>query len=125
MIEPQLEELFQNTKPIDNNDEEAEQLLDLAGFQVTKAELFAHSREPAIQIQHGLFETFSRGYAHSAAYPSWAKAVNHPPHRSGCTRFFTVGKGRRRKRDFKQGYDMQNIRCEAIRTDGLGRQIPL
>lgn len=50
MIEPQLEELFQNTKPIDNNDEEAEQLLDLAGFQVTKAELFAHSREPAITV---------------------------------------------------------------------------
>lgn len=50
MIDPKMDELFRNTKPIENVDEDAEVLLDLAGFQVTKAELFAHSREPAITI---------------------------------------------------------------------------
>lgn len=36
--------------PIENIDEEAEVIVNLAGYQVTKAELFAHSREPAITI---------------------------------------------------------------------------
>jgi len=40
--------LLENSKPI----EEAldEEIVDLAGYQVTKAELFAHTREPAVTI---------------------------------------------------------------------------
>ena len=36
---------FENSVPLEESPEE---LLDLAGYQVTKAELFAHSREPSI-----------------------------------------------------------------------------
>ncbi len=50
MNDRQMDDLFRNTQPIERVDEDAEVLLDLAGFQVTKAELFAHSREPAITI---------------------------------------------------------------------------
>lgn len=40
--------LFDHSKPLDEAPEE--EVVDLAGYQVTKAELFAHSREPAITI---------------------------------------------------------------------------
>ena len=40
--------LFQNSIPLEELAEE--EVVDLAGYQVTKAELFAHSREPAITI---------------------------------------------------------------------------
>ena len=40
--------LFQNSVPLEELPEE--ETVDLAGYQVTKAELFAHSREPAITI---------------------------------------------------------------------------
>lgn len=40
--------LFQNSIPLEDLAEE--EVVDLAGYQVTKAELFAHSREPAITI---------------------------------------------------------------------------
>ena len=40
--------VVENARPID---EETEEIVDLAGFQVTKAELFAHSREPAITFK--------------------------------------------------------------------------
>ena len=40
--------LFNNSRPIEELPEE--EVVDLAGYQVTKAELFAHSREPAITI---------------------------------------------------------------------------
>ena len=40
--------LFQNSIPLEDLPEE--EVVDLAGYQVTKAELFAHSREPAITI---------------------------------------------------------------------------
>lgn len=50
MNDRQMDDLFRNAQPIENIDDDAEVLLDLAGFQVTKAELFAHSREPAITI---------------------------------------------------------------------------
>lgn len=39
---------FENSKPIEETGEE--EVVDLAGYQVTKAELFAHSREPAITL---------------------------------------------------------------------------
>ena len=42
--------LFANRVPIEDVDEKPEEIVSLAGFQVTKAELFAHSREPAITI---------------------------------------------------------------------------
>ncbi|MBQ8593666.1 MAG: hypothetical protein IJ467_05155 [Bacteroidaceae bacterium] len=40
--------LFNNSHPMEELPEE--EVVDLAGYQVTKAELFAHSREPAITI---------------------------------------------------------------------------
>jgi len=40
--------LFSNSRPMEELPEE--EVVDLAGYQVTKAELFAHSREPAITI---------------------------------------------------------------------------
>lgn len=46
--EDKLNEIFLQAKPI--GDEEEEIIADLAGFQVTKAELFSHTREPAITI---------------------------------------------------------------------------
>jgi len=46
----QVEHLFSTSIPLVNDNEEPEKLIDLAGYQVTKAELFAHSREPAITI---------------------------------------------------------------------------
>lgn len=44
----QLTDIFLNTRPIEN--EEAETIVDLAGYQVTRAELFSHTREPSITI---------------------------------------------------------------------------
>lgn len=44
----QLTDIFLNTRPIE--DEEAETIVDLAGYQVTRAELFSHTREPSITI---------------------------------------------------------------------------
>lgn len=40
--------LFENSTPLEEIPEE--EVVDLAGYQVTKAELFAHSREPAITL---------------------------------------------------------------------------
>lgn len=49
-MENQPEHYFKNSVALENNPEEMEELVNLAGYQVTKAELFAHSREPAITI---------------------------------------------------------------------------
>ena len=49
MANYQTDQIFQNTQPL-QADDAPEKLVDLAGFQVTKAELFAHTREPAITI---------------------------------------------------------------------------
>ena len=43
-----LNDMFTHAKPME--DEDAECIADLAGYQVTKAELFSHIREPAITI---------------------------------------------------------------------------
>lgn len=50
MSENQNDRIFAEATIITEADEQAEMLLDLAGYQVTKAELFAHTREPAITI---------------------------------------------------------------------------
>jgi len=50
MTEYQNEEVFTSARLITEDDYMAETLMDLAGFQVTKAELFSHTREPAITI---------------------------------------------------------------------------
>ncbi|MCI9115730.1 hypothetical protein AALD01_17895 [Oscillospiraceae bacterium 21-37] len=47
MADKQLEDIFSKAKPIE---EGTETVADLAGYQVTKAELFSHTREPAITI---------------------------------------------------------------------------
>jgi len=43
------QELFNQIKLLDETTEDSE-TIDLAGYQVTRAELFAHSREPAITV---------------------------------------------------------------------------
>jgi len=45
-----IEHYFADSTPLENDQEAPEELVNLAGYQVTKAELFAHSREPAITI---------------------------------------------------------------------------
>jgi len=46
----QIEHYFTNSTVITLPEDDPEVLVNLAGYQVTKAELFAHSREPAITI---------------------------------------------------------------------------
>lgn len=46
----EIEHYFADSTILQENPEEAEELVNLAGYQVTKAELFAHTREPAITI---------------------------------------------------------------------------
>ena len=52
MDNKQLNYYFENSVSLteSDTDTEAEAIVSLAGYQVTKAELFAHSREPAITI---------------------------------------------------------------------------
>lgn len=50
MEHEQLELLFDNCVPITGSPEDEHEIVDLAGYQVTKAELFSHTREPAITI---------------------------------------------------------------------------
>ena len=50
MDDQKFERLFTNSKPLQDPPEDLEVLVNLAGYQVTKAELFAHTREPAITI---------------------------------------------------------------------------
>ena len=50
MMDDQTERIFTNAEVITEADAETEVLADLAGYQVTKAELFSHTREPAITI---------------------------------------------------------------------------
>lgn len=45
----QINDIFDGAKIIEG-DEETPEIVSLAGFQVTKSELFAHTREPAITI---------------------------------------------------------------------------
>ena len=49
-MDDQTERIFTNAEVITEADAETEVLEDLAGYQVTKAELFSHTREPAITI---------------------------------------------------------------------------
>lgn len=44
----QLDDIFSSAKPVE--DEEPETVADLAGYQVTRAELFSHTYEPTITI---------------------------------------------------------------------------
>ena len=46
----EINQIFDNTKVINDPDEIPEEIVNLSGFQVTKAELFSHTREPAITI---------------------------------------------------------------------------
>ena len=49
-MDNQTEQMFQNAQAITESDADAEVLADLAGYQVTRAELFSHTREPAVTI---------------------------------------------------------------------------
>ena len=46
----ETEYYFSNSTILHENGDDTEELINLAGYQVTKAELFAHTREPAITI---------------------------------------------------------------------------
>ena len=46
----QTEQIFKDAKPSTESGEETEDIVDFAGYQVTKAELFSHIREPAITM---------------------------------------------------------------------------
>ena len=50
MDNQELERYFSKVTTMDEANEQPEELVNLAGYQVTKAELFAHTREPAITI---------------------------------------------------------------------------
>lgn len=45
----EINQIFNNAKPIEEIEDETE-TVDLAGYQVTRAELFSHTREPSITI---------------------------------------------------------------------------
>ena len=45
-----LEQILSNANSIQENEDDSEVIADLSGFQVTKAELFSHTREPAVTI---------------------------------------------------------------------------
>lgn len=45
-----IEHYFSDSTLLQEVGDDAEEIIDLAGYQVTKAELFAHTREPAITI---------------------------------------------------------------------------
>ena len=50
MKKKETEDYIQESITMPEDDDRAEELVNLAGYQVTKAELFAHTREPAITI---------------------------------------------------------------------------
>ena len=50
MKKKETEDYIQESITMPEDDDWAEELVNLAGYQVTKAELFAHTREPAITI---------------------------------------------------------------------------
>lgn len=49
MTETQLNEILMNSKSLLDSDDEVENI-DLAGFQVTRSVLFAHTKEPSVSI---------------------------------------------------------------------------
>ena len=50
MNKKDMDKIWNNSVPIDELGDDVEVLSDLAGYQVTKAELFSHTREPSITI---------------------------------------------------------------------------
>ena len=101
-MENQPEHYFKNSVALENNPEEMEELVNLAGYQVTKAELFAHSREPAITIWDSRIKFNMAclrrfpGVTHIQIliHPEQKKA-HSPPLRSGCPGLTSVGTRRR------------------------------
>lgn len=50
MNKKDMDKIWNNSVPIEELGDDVEVLSDLAGYQVTKAELFSHTREPSITI---------------------------------------------------------------------------
>ena len=73
--------LFENASPPVGAVEDDEEVVDLAGYQVTKAELFSHARDEAITIwvDRILSPTLSGGHAHSTVDTSRRKKAHYPP----------------------------------------------
>ena len=94
----EIEHYFADSTILQENPEEAEELVNLAGYQVTKAELFAHTREPAITIwdsrikfNMACLRRFSGSNTHPDSNSSRAETAYHPPLRPGCPRTPSAG----------------------------------
>lgn len=48
----QVNHIIETSRPVSEQEGDEPEIVNLAGFQVTRAELFAHSREPAITLWH-------------------------------------------------------------------------
>ena len=116
----EIEHYFANSTILQENGEDTEELINLAGYQVTKAELFAHTRERNYhlgqqnQVQHGMPAPLSWGDAYPDSHPSGAEKAYNPPMRPGCAGLSTLGERRWRKRAFQSGPPLQDIRGKSF-----------
>ena len=91
-----LENIITNANSIQESEDDTEEITDLAGFQVTKAELFSHTREPAVTIWENRIKfnmACLRKYSNSNS--SRTEKTDHTPLQRRCARFAAVGAGRR------------------------------
>ena len=76
-MDKETEFLFDNAKVLEN--EEEVETVDLGGYHVTRAELFAHSKDPAITVWHDRVKFNMAGdHSHPTAYSSTAEAHHNP-----------------------------------------------
>ena len=98
--------LFQNSIPLEDLPEE--EVVDLAGYQVTKAELFAHSREPAITIWENRLKfsmaCLRRFPAYTVLNQPHRKTDDHPSVHTGYARLPALDKRRWCKGDQDAGH---------------------
>lgn len=112
----EIEHYFADSTILQENPEEAEELVNLAGYQVTKAELFAHTREPAITIWDSRIKFNMAclrrfpGVTHIQIliHPEQKQAY-HPPLRPGCPGLPPLGQRRRGKGAFQSRSSVQNL----------------
>ena len=108
----EIEHYFADSTILQENPEEAEELVNLAGYQVTKAELFAHTREPAITIWDSRIKfnmACLRRNTHPDSNSSRAETAYHPPLRPGCPGLPPLGQRRRGKGAFQSRSSVQNL----------------
>ena len=93
-----LDYIVSNSKTLSEDTEAPEQLVDLAGFQVTRAELFAHTREPAVTIWPTRIK-FNMACLRRFPHATHIQILIHPDQ----------GARRRRERTGQSGYAVQNL----------------